>query len=291
MGIARLSERKVAAVLEQKKIPRPNIPAFFALCGALLFHASMAQECTVSNRFTSDTVESGGYFIASAEHQCSTATFAWYRNNVLIPGAVDSVLILDGIGIADTGAHYYCIITSGAVVDTAREFYLTVLAPTAQNRVITVTGDLLDANNKAVGKDRFELMNFTVYLYSTPQGGTPVYTEVFRGNQRILVRNSHFSVPIGKGSSQQNLQKTVAGGRSLYVELYAGTGGREELIGPRIMLSAAPYAFSSGVNVIKGNGNPASAAPSQTAVGTIYLDVSDNNRTWKRTSAGWVKID
>jgi hypothetical protein len=78
--------------------------------------------------------------------------------------------------------------------------------------------------------------------------------------------------------------------KELYAEIHAGKNGTFEQVAPRLRLTAAPYAFTSGVKVVHGHGNPDSTAVSA-PLGTMYVDEADSNSTWKLGSKGWGKLD
>ncbi len=73
-------------------------------------------------------------------------------------------------------------------------------------------------------------------------------------------------------------------------EILAGRNGSMELVGPRLRLTAAPYAFTTDVKVIYGSGRPDTAAVNA-PVGAMYIDRNDSERTWKMGKNGLVKLD
>ena len=94
-----------------------------------------------------------------------------------------------------------------------------------------------------------------------------------------------------RGKTSQHLQAIVASNRNLFAEMSVGGPFDEELIGPRLALSTAPYAVSGGVAVRFGSGQPSDTTVSGVPVGTMYVDRADGNRTWKKLATGWKRLD
>jgi len=244
--------------------------------------------CSITKQPQSDTVEAGYSFIVSAGVQCDNSSFQWFKNGTPIAGINNNELVTDPVTLDDNGSVFHCIVSNGTVKDTSDTAILTVIPPRDGNRVVAISGNLHDGTEDVVGKNSRTTRDFTVKLYTRLRGSKEVYTEKFGGQRAVVVDSGRFTVQLGRGNADGNLQHIVAAHKTLYAELYAGKYGHEELLGPRLALSAAPYAMSSGVEVIRGEGDPDNS--DNAPIGAMYVNIKNNN-TWRRTLKGWVKLD
>ncbi len=256
-----------------------------------VLHVQGIAPCKFTLQPRGDTLQEGDYYVGVVDAFCEASSFQWFKNGIPIPNAIAKELILGPVSLADNRSVLTCVVSNGSAADTSDNAILNVIVPRPGNRIIAISGELVDGNNKKQGADTVKTFDFRVCLFTEKTGGTSFYTEYFTGKRAVIVRDGEFTVNLGRGeASESNLQKILAGKKQTYAELSAGHFSNYEIIGARIPLSAAPYAMSSGVKIIYGDGSPVTAnviAP----VGTVYLDKIDNYRMWKKLNNSWVKID
>ncbi len=250
-----------------------------------------AGPCRITGHPAGDTLLEGDYFRTSVTATCEGGTFVWLRNGAALAGATSANLLYGPVTIADNGSGFVCIAANSITADTSATAYLVVRSPNAAGGSIAISGTLLDGNGDTIGSPNPESFDFTAKLFTRKTGGEPVYIERFEsgGGHGVWVDHGAFTVTLGTGNASDSLQKVTASHRELHAELRAGRNGGLELIAPRLRLTAAPYAFTAGVKVVYGEGPPAPAMSAP--AGTMYVDRSDGNVTWKLAKSGWVKLD
>jgi hypothetical protein len=249
--------------------------------------------CRIINQPLGDTIEERDYFITEAGVSCEQGIMTWFKNGIEIPGANNAELIYGPVSLSDNGLQFICVVSNGVTSDTSNIAQLKVEPPKNGRNLLAVSGRLYDGNGVPQGCGTPGTFDFKAILYSTKTGGTPLYTEMFKGRRAIVVRDTVFTVTLGRGVADKNsLQEIVSSHKELFVELFTSRNnfGNYELIAPRMKLTAAPYAFSSGVKVIYGNGNPDTLSVSAPP-GTLYIDQGGSKSTWKLAKNGWVKLD
>ena len=249
-----------------------------------------AQPCKITRQPRGDTLLEGDYYYASIEAECEEANYSWNKNGIPVSGADQKTMTYGPVVAADDGAQFYCVVDNMVTLDTSNIVTLIVLSPDAFGRGVAISGRLFNSDGSSPGNKTVEKFDFEVTLFSRKVGGTPLYKEVFRENHAVDVADGAFTVTLGRGKASADLQTIVLSHDELYAELHAGKYGGMELLGPRMRLTAAPYAFKIGVKVIYGDGNPDSLNVSAPQ-GALYVNTGDSNRTWKLTGSGWVRLD
>lgn len=245
--------------------------------------------CTIVKQPGSDTVEVNDRFMVSVIASCPGGEYVWYKNGSLYSILDNSTLITEPVTINDNGAEFYCIVQNQSNADTSQSAFLTVIPPKDANRLITISGFIIDGEGKLVAQNSTELIDFIVRLYKTRTEGEPVYTERFTENKKLLVTDGQFNVMLGRGDASDNLQKVLSSHENTYAELAVISGSTEEILGPRLALTSAPYAATTGIVVLYGNGNPNSGSVTA-SVGTLYVDMS-NETTWKKGTQKWILLE
>lgn len=246
--------------------------------------------CKITSEPYGDTLVEGDYYHTNIVTVCNGGSFEWYRNGLPVSGSGTAKLIYGPVTINDNNSDFYCVVTNGITTDTSRVVRLIVRTVASMGGSISISGQLYRGDGNFVGSNNPEQYDFTAMLYTRKTGGEPVYSEKFRNSRSVTVTKGDFTLTLGRGSSKYNLQKIVAGHKDLYAELYAGKNGGMEIIAPRLHLTAAPYAFTAGVKVIYGTGTPTETSVSA-PIGTIYVDRTNGDATWKLTKLGWKQID
>lgn len=260
------------------------------LSDTAIIHMIEASPCTLDISLQSDTLEVGDYYFGEVRATCAGSLYSWLRNGTLINQTTDNVFIYGPVAPDDSGKVFTCVVTNGARSDTSSPAILTVIQPKKGNRLVTISGRLLNGVNENVGENSREIHEFMVKLFKSVTGGTEVYTEKFIRGKRIVVDSGYFTIHLGRGETTHNLQNVFASNANVFAEIYAGDSSHFELTGPRLAVSAVPYSFSSGVKEIFGNGSPVTNnvnAP----LGTMYIDKSVGNKTWKMLQSGWKRLD
>lgn len=248
---------------------------------------SDVEPCRITRHPIDDTLMVDDYYRAEVQTVCNGGIYSWFKNNIPVPGGYAGTLIYGPLSMADNGATFYCIVSNGAASDTSDTAQIVVKLPSDNHSSISISGDLFDVNGKISGIGDSSFFDFMVKIFVLQNGGNALYTE----NQKNLkVRDGQFTITLGRGTSQGDLQKITSIHKELYAEIWAGEKGTMRIIAPRLRLTAAPYAFSSGIKVIYGGGNPDTVSP-DVPLGTLYIDGNDGNRTWKLGKLGWVRLD
>jgi len=154
------------------------------------------------------------------------------------------------------------------------------------SRILAISGELFNPANTLAANDSARFM-FRIRLFGTKTKFDSLYTETFTN---ILVHNGQFTLSCGRGKSHGDLQAVAASNKELFAEVSSGLAGGYEVLGPRLPLTAAPYAWRIGIKVLFGVGIPSSTA-AEAQLGALYVDRADGGRTWKMTNTGWVKLD
>lgn len=253
-----------------------------------LLVVSDIEPCRLFLHPQSDTLVEEEIYHTRIQSVCPGGDITWFRNGMAEPGFTGTYYEFGPVTVSDNGTEIYCIVDNGVTADTSDTAVITVVSSADTRYSIAISGELFDGEGNKPGKDSIaEFYDFRVQLYALNRGGTALYTEMFKG---ISVRDGVFTVTLGKGKADNDLQEVVSSHKDLYAEIYAGYGGGMELLAPRLQLTAVPYAFTSGVKVVYGNGNPDSLDVS-VPMGTMYVDKEDANSTWKCTNSGWIKLD
>lgn len=248
---------------------------------------SDVEPCRITQNPLGDTLMVNEYYLAEVQSKCNGGIYSWFKNNFPIPGGNTGTLIYGPLSMDDNGATFYCIVNNGAASDTSDTVSIMVRLPSDNHSSISISGDLFDVNGKICSNGDSAFFDFMVKIFVLQNGGNVLYTE---NQKNVKVRDGQFTITLGRGTSQGDLQKIASMHKELYAEIWAGEKGTMRIIAPRLRLTATPYAFSSGMKVIYGNGNPDTASP-DVPFGTLYIDGNDGNRTWKLGKLGWVKLD
>jgi len=115
---------------------------------------------------------------------------------------------------------------------------------------IRLSGVLYDSTGTVVGASQADTVDVIVKLFDYQSGGTQKYAETFLSSDSkgVSVRNGHFSVVLGKGTTQDTLSAIVAANSHLWVEI---TIAGDTLT--RTPLTASPYVLIG--NQTKQNNN------------------------------------
>ncbi len=247
--------------------------------------------CKITEHPGSFTAEPGDTAFFEVRTQCDSSRYFWLRNDQVIPGANGIRLYIDSVTRADSGSVYKCIVHNGSMADTSDEAVLYVVPPKQSKRLLAISGKLLDGNGNRIGRENApEPKNFIVKLYTAKMGGEEVYSEVFEGDNAVLVRSGRFNIQLGQNRSEK-LQEVMTSYDNLFAELYAAPNrGYYELLGPRLMLTTSAYAMSTAINAVYGGGSP-EVGNVVAPIGTLYVDRSNGYRTWKMSSSGWIALD
>lgn len=248
---------------------------------------SDVEPCRIIKHPLDDTLMVNEYYRAEVQSACNGGIYSWFKNNIPISGGYAGTLIYGPLSMDDNGATFYCIVNNGATSDTSDTASIIVRPPSDNNSSISISGDLFDVNGKIGSNEDSAFFDFTVKIFVLQNGGNVLYTE---NQKNVKVRDGQFTITLGRGTSQGDLQKITSMHKELYAEIWAGEKGTMRIIAPRLRLTATPYAFSSGIKVIYGDGSPDTASP-DVPLGTLYIDGNDGNRTWKLGKLGWVKLD
>lgn len=249
--------------------------------------------CRIITQPVGDTLYEKDYFVTRVEASCPQAQISWLKNGIMISGATGTEFIDGPLTLGDDGSKYVCVIDNGNTSDTSDNIQIKVLPPRPGQNLISISGKLFYADNIPVGLDSAQKFRFKVQIFPARNGNASLYTEEFSGSRGIIVSNTSFTITLGRGSAAVgNLQKVVTANKELYAEIYAAKDmyGTYEKVAPRFRLTAAPYAFTSGVKVIYGNGNPYSSGIN-IPMGTLYIDQTGSKSTWKLSGTGWKKLD
>lgn len=260
------------------------------LSNTATIHMIEVSQCTITVSLQSDTLETGDYYYGEVKATCDNLYYEWYKNGSFLKQTPNNHLVYGPVTSLDSGSSFTCVITNGARSDTSSPAFLTVVPQRKGNRLVTISGRLLNGLNKIVGENGPELHEFMVKLFTGKNGGKEIYSELFIKDKRIAVDSGVFTIHLGRGETSQDIQSVFASYANVYAEVYTGDSSHFELTGPRMVISSAPYSLTSGIKVLHGNGSPVvnsiSAPP-----GTMYIDQGDGNRTWKLLNNGWKKLD
>ena len=183
-------------------------------------------------------------------------------------------MVFGPVTASDNGSQFICIVSNGITSDTSNSITIKVKPPKTGRNLLAVSGKLYDGNGVPQGYGTPAAFEFKAVLYATKTGGIPLYTEHFKEKRAVIVRDTAFTVTLGRGIPEKdNLQEIVSSHHELYIELYTSRNnfGNYELVAPRLKLTSAPYAFSSGVKVMYGTGNPDTLSVGMPP-GTLYID-------------------
>lgn len=243
--------------------------------------------CKILQHPRGDTLMEKETFQTEIQVVCPNSLYTWYKNSALLPGYSTNRCIYGPVTLTDNNAQFYCIIDNGVTSDTSDVVILKVKSLNDTRQSIAITGDLYNGKGSLMGKEAAELYEFKTMLFTRKTGGSPLYTETHKS---VLVKEGAFTVVLGHGNSDKDLQRVTAAHKELYAEMHAGKNGSFEQVAPRLRLTAAPYAFTSGVKVVYGYGNPDSTAATA-PLGTMYIDEADSSSAWKLGSKGWVRVE
>lgn len=243
--------------------------------------------CKIIKHPNNDTLFVNDYYRTGVQTICEDGNYIWYRNNLPISGSFGQTLIYGPLTMEDDGAEFFCIINNGVTSDTSNISKIVVRPPLDNLSSVSISGELFDGDNKIQGLGDSCFYDFRVDMFTVKSGGAVLYSET---QKNVIVRDGQFTITLGRGSFTGNLQHVTSSHKELYAELYAGEKGTMRIIAPRLRLTAVPYAFSSGIKIINGSGNPNTTSP-EAPFGTLYIDKADSNKTWKLGKKGWVKLD
>jgi hypothetical protein len=243
--------------------------------------------CKILQQPRGDTLMEGETFQTEIQVVCPNSVYTWYKNSALLAGYLTNRCIYGPVTLADNNAQFYCIVDNGVTSDTSGVALLRVKALNDTRQSVAITGELYNGKGNQMGKNDPELYDFKTMLFTRKTGGSPLYTETHKG---VTVKEGTFTIVLGHGNADKDLQSSTAAHKELYAEIYAGKNNTFEQVAPRLRLTAAPYAFTSGLKVVHGYGNPDSTAAT-VPLGTMYVDEADSNRTWKLGSKGWARLE
>lgn len=235
--------------------------------------------------FVGDTV---AFFISAGGD--APLTYQWYSDSGAIIGASDTILRFGPVSLFENGKYYYCVVSNNVGSKTSRSALLSVNKPSSQ--VIVVSGELFDFSGVPVGYSQSVAMDITVNLYPKIDSDTSVYTETFllENKQAIEVFKGKFVVRLGQGTSNNDLVEQVRIYPNLYVSFTVNNpGGDPEVLNPRTILTASPYALSAVPGIIKGQIDPGTAGI-EAAIGTHFVNTL-TNITYIRTHNTWVVLE
>lgn len=245
-------------------------------------------ECPILAHPHADSVELGVPFVASVTTACTPDSYQWLKNGVPIPGASSRSLTTPPVTWEDNKSAFSCVISAGMFTDTSEIAILTVIRAKPGVNALSISGKLYDGSSNPIGDSYPEAVQFRARFYAAMSDTEAVYEEFLTG-PRGLVENGEFNLRLGSNSHDASLQKICAAHANLYVEIHARRDGYWELVAPRFLLTAAPYAHNTALNVLYNRGSPANE-PIFAAIGTYYIDKADSS-TWIKTDKKWIKLD
>ncbi|MFW5959625.1 MAG: hypothetical protein ACOCSE_00730 [Chitinivibrionales bacterium] len=249
---------------------------------------SGSSNCGITKGPVGDTLESGEYFITDVRTDCNESEFTWLRNGEVMENQAERELVFGSVDTTCSGDSFVCILDNGWVRDTSNTAYLHVVERKSTARLLSISGTLtLGSGTKARPGDT-GAVEFYVTLYNKSLGGEPLYTEEFTGRKRVVVVDGEFTIQLGRGESEESLQRVLSSNNHLFAEIE--TGKNRESLGERIYLSGVPYSMSEGRRVMYGNGAPGEKQ-SDLPESTLYVDRDNSNATWIKTENTWVKLD
>jgi len=117
------------------------------------------------------------------------------------------------------------------------------------NRQISISGSLYDANGNPIGSPAPQTVEMTVRLCTQATGGDTLYTEDFlvQNGQGIVVDNGSFVVRLGTGVAGSDLLSIISANENLWAEITV-LGDQPDVLLPRTPVTASPYSLfgSSG---------------------------------------------
>ncbi len=214
-------------------------------------------------------------------------SFQWQRNAVNIPGATDSTYTTLILVSADSGAAYGCIVTNPAGSTPSQTAKVSV-RPYSQFPVsqwIGISAELRDDLGNLLGKGTPVEKDMVVKLFTNLAGGTSVYQEDFTSanGQPIKVKDGFFTLYLGSGVSNGNLNQILTANPSLFAEVLIGQGASQETLSPRTPVTAPAYQGTP--QILRGSGNP-----SQQASAGTYYENTDNGSVWLRLPVRWTQV-
>ena len=104
----------------------------------------------------------------------------------------------------------------------------------------------------------------------------------------VTVEEGMFVVRLGQGTTTADLSLVLSENTNLWAEITVHGDASDDVLQPRMPVTAAPY--SMNVPVIHGTGNP-NAENVSAAIGTYYVDNGDANRTYLKVFNSWIVMD
>ncbi len=208
--------------------------------------------------------------------------YQWFKGSRPLAGQKTSVLLVPVASPDDTSALFWVRISdeSGKVKDSRAARVRLRLAGVTNSRVV-VRGRFERPDGNKVPPDT--VVDLRARLFGSAKSDALLWSET---HWDVPVLGGEWNIELGSSSALASLLQVVATHPTLYLELVL-EGGIPRLFGPRIPLTAVPFAFQSGAKVVVGTGVP---AQNSFVIGTLYLD-QGTGKTWFRDATGWRALD
>ncbi len=214
-------------------------------------------------------------------------SFQWQLNQANINGATDSLYTTPTLLASDSGASYRCVVTNpgGSLASSPAVLSVRAYSKFPVSQWIGVSAELRDDLGNPVGKGAAVEKDMVVKLFTNLTGGTAAYQEDFTaaGGQPIKVQDGFFTLYLGSGAGNGNLNQILTANPSLFAEVAIGQGASQEILSPRTPITSPAY--QGAPQILKGSGNPSATAPA----GSYYED-TDNGAVWLRLPVRWTQV-
>jgi Immunoglobulin domain/Immunoglobulin I-set domain len=215
------------------------------------------------------------------------ANYQWQKNSINIAGALDSNYTTPSLLASDSGALYRCIVThpGGTLTSNAAMVHVRPYSQFPVSQWIGVSAELRDDLGNLIGKGAPVEKDMVVKLFTNLAGGAAVYQEDFSSanGQPISVKNGFFTLYLGSGVANGNLNQILTANPSLFAEVSIGPAGSQETLSPRTPVTAPAY--QGAPQILRGSGNP-----SQQASAGTYYENTDNGSVWLRLPVRWTQV-
>jgi hypothetical protein len=217
-------------------------------------------------------------------------SYQWKRGSVNV-GSNSATLTFQTVNLADAGM-YYVIVSNAFGTITSAKAMLTVLSAGSRfnSQKMSISGELRDANGNPVGNTTPVNVEMTLRVMNSDVGGAALVVETFRNstNQGVSVDKGLFTVRLGEGTTEDNLQAVMAENPNLWVEIIL-EGTTPDTLRPRTPLTANGQSLvSNGTQPMHGNGAPGTQTVAVT--GTLYIDDA-SGVTWIKINTGWRRLE